>query len=149
MVSPIIAAGLGKLATTVGKKAAKKFVKVKDLEGFVKSLKKKKTKTKDDIDNIKKGEDILDKKRNEEGLQLFRELKKARGGSKKYTRNEGQTTRERKMNMYRDMIEDSKRENPTTIDSEATVRMKARGGKVKYNVGGIVNPSYGTDFDDR
>ena len=142
MVSPIIAAGLGKLATTVGKKAAKKFVKVKDLEGFVKSLKKKKTKTKDDIDNIKKGEDILDKKRNEEGLQLFRELKKARGGSKKYTRNEGQTTRERKMNMYRDMIE----ENPTTIDSEATVRMKARGGKVKYNVGGIVNPSFSNKF---
>tara|TARA_R100000995_G_scaffold33541_1_gene15098 strand:- start:4065 stop:4499 length:435 start_codon:yes stop_codon:yes gene_type:complete len=142
MVSPIIAAGLGKLATTVGKKAAKKFVKVKDLEGFVKSLKKKKTKTKDDIDNIKKGEDMLDKKRNEEGLQLFRELKKARGGSKKYTRNEGQTTRERKMNMYRDMIE----ENPTTIDSEATVRMKARGGKVKYNVGGIVNPSFSNKF---
>ena len=142
MVSPIIAAGLGKLATTVGKKAAKKFVKVKDLEGFVKSLKKKKTKTKDDIDNIKKGEDILDKKRNEEGLQLFRELKKARGGSKKYTRNEGQTTQERKMNMYRNMIE----ENPTTIDSEATVRMKARGGKVKYNVGGIVNPSFSNKF---
>ena len=142
MVSPIIATGLGKLATTVGKKAAKKFVKVKDLEGFVKSLKKKKTKTKDDIDNIKKGEDILDKKRNEEGLQLFRELKKARGGSKKYTRNEGQTTQERKMNMYRNMIE----ENPTTIDSEATVRMKARGGKVKYNVGGIVNPSFSNKF---
>ena len=142
MVSPIIAAGLGKLATTVGKKAAKKFVKVKDLEGFVKSLKKKKTKTKDDIDNIKKGEDILDKKRNEEGLQLFRELKKARGGSKKYTRNEGQTTQERKMNMYRNMIE----ENPTTIDSEATVRMKARGGKVKYNVGGIVNPLFSNKF---
>ena len=142
MVSPIIAAGLGKLATTVGKKAAKKFVKVKDLEGFVKSLKKKKTKTKDDIDNIKKGEDILDKKRNEEGLQLFRELKKARGGSKKYTRNEGQTTQERKMNMYRNMIE----ENPTTIDSEATVMMKARGGKVKYNVGGIVNPSFSNKF---
>ena len=142
MVSPIIAAGLGKLATTVGKKAAKKFVKVKDLEGFVKSLKKKKTKTKDDIDNIKKGEDILDKKRNEEGLQLFRELKKARGGSKKYTRNEGQTTQERKMNMYRNMIE----ENPTTIDSEATVRMKARGCKVKYNVGGIVNPSFSNKF---
>ena len=142
MVSPIIAAGLGKLATTVGKKAAKKFVKVKDLEGFVKSLKKKKTKTKDDIDNIKKGEDILDKKRNEEGLQLFRELKKARGGSKKYTRNEGQTTQERKMNMYRNMIE----ETPTTIDSEATVRMKARGGKVKYNVGGIVNPSFSNKF---
>ena len=142
MVSPIIAAGLGKLATTVGKKAAKKFVKVKDLEGFVKSLKKKKTKTKDDIDNIKKGEDILDKKRNEECLQLFRELKKARGGSKKYTRNEGQTTQERKMNMYRNMIE----ENPTTIDSEATVRMKARGGKVKYNVGGIVNPSFSNKF---
>ena len=142
MVSPIIAAGLGKLATTVGKKAAKKFVKVKDLEGFVKSLKKKKTKTKDDIDNIKKGEDILDKKRNEEGLQLFRELKKARGGSKKYTRNEGQTTQERKMNMYRNRIE----ENPTTIDSEATVRMKARGGKVKYNVGGIVNPSFSNKF---
>ena len=142
MVSPIIAAGLGKLATTVGKKAAKKFVKVKDLEGFVKNLKKKKTKTKDDIDNIKKGEDILDKKRNEEGLQLFRELKKERGGSKKYTRNEGQTTQERKMNMYRDMIE----ENPTTIDSEATVRMKSRGGKVKYNVGGIVNPSFSNKF---
>ena len=142
MVSPIIAAGLGKLATTVGKKAAKKFVKVKDLEGFVKSLKKKKTKTKDDIDNIKKGEDILDKKTKEEGLQLFRELKKARGGSKKYTRNEGQTTQERKMNMYRNMIE----ENPTTIDSEATVRMKARGGKVKYNVGGIVNPSFSNKF---
>ena len=142
MVSPIIAAGLGKLATTVGKKAAKKFVKVKDLEGFVKSLKKKQSKSKDDIDNIKKGEDILDKKRNEEGLQLFRELKKARGGSKKYTRNEGQTTQERKMNMYRNMIE----ENPTTIDSEATVRMKARGGKVKYNVGGIVNPSFSNKF---
>ena len=142
MVSPIIAAGLGKLATTVGKKAAKKFVKVKDLEGFLKSLKKKKTKTKDYIYNIKKGEDILDKKRNEEGLQLFRELKKARGGSKKYTRNEGQTTQERKMNMYRNMIE----ENPTTIDSEATVRMKARGGKVKYNVGGIVNPSFSNKF---
>ena len=142
MVSPIIAAGLGKLATTVGKKAAKKFVKVKDLEGFVKSLKKKKTKTKDDIDNITKGEDIFYKKRNEEGLQLFRELKKARGGSKKYTRNEGQTTQERKMNMYRNMIE----ENPTTIDSEATVRMKARGGKVKYNVGGIVNPSFSNKF---
>ena len=70
------------------------------------------------------------------------ELKKARGGSKKYTRNEGQTTQERKMNMYRNMIE----ENPTTIDSEATVRMKARGGKVKYNVGGIVNPSFSNKF---
>ena len=147
MVRTIIATCLGKLATTVGKKAAKKFVKVKDLEGFVKSLKKKKTKTKDDIDNIKKGEDILDKKRNEEGLQLFRELKKARGGSKKYTRNEGQTTQERKMNMYRNMIE----ENPTTIDSEATVRMKAGGGKVKskFFTGGTANPSFGTDFDDR
>ena len=49
--------------------------------------------------------------------------------------------------MYRNMIE----ENPTTIDSEATVRMKAGGGKVKskFFTGGTVNPSFGTDFDDR
>ena len=26
---------------------------------------------------------------------------------------------------------------------------KASGGKIKYNVGGIVNPSFGTKFDDR
>ena len=49
--------------------------------------------------------------------------------------------------MYRNMIE----ENPTTIDSEATVRMKAGGGKVKskFFTGGTANPSFGTDFDDR
>jgi len=130
MVHPIVGlVGRGILATTAGKKVAKKFVKVKDLDGFIKRLKKKKTKTKDDIDNIKKGEDILGKKRNEEGLQLFKELKKARGGYKKSPSRLSEVE-----------------ENPTTISPKATVRMKARGGKVKYNVGGIVNPSFSNKF---
>ena len=104
MVSPIIAAGLGKVATTVGKKAAKKFVKVKDLKGFVNKLKSKKNQTKKDKENINTGEDFL--KRNKDSEY---------------------------------------------VSPDATVRMKAGGGKVKskFFTGGTVNPSFGTDFDDR
>ena len=117
MVSPIIAAGLGKLATTVGKKAAKKFVKVKDLEGFVKSLKKKKTKTKDDIDNIKKGKKMS---------EIFREAQEEKKKPIRKPRSGGAP--------IINLKDITGRPDPT---------------KKNFMSGGMVNPSYGTDFDDR
>ena len=130
MVKPLIGLGIG-----LSKKALDSFIK-KNKKKVLKQEKKKEA-------QIKKQEELQKQRKKE----LYRRYKEGRFGMSSKELNKLDRESSSKQELVKSRIEGRppKRNIPGDDGSFAN---KA-GGKVKYNVGGIVNPSFGTDFDDR